>query len=257
MMSAEKTIRAQARAVLRGGWMKAIFAMIMVLLGAAFVDCISSVITLIYFELDLDMLWVDVLYYSVIVLVDFTAFFLISPIINGYIRMFYRGATNNLYHVEDLFYYFQNHHYGKALSINISFILRMLLPTLIAFIPVIAFNIFCSVSEVELQVTAFFNFILSILSSLIVLLWSFKYFLVYVYAVDFEYLSTSELFRSSKRMMKGKTGLVSKLFFSFWPWLLLSLTVLPILYTGPYITQAMCICAKWIARSESTFTQEG
>ena len=105
--------------------------------------------------------------------------------------------------------------------------------------------------------TAFFNFILSILSSLIVLLWSFKYFLVYVYAVDFEYLSTSELFRSSKRMMKGKTGLVSKLFFSFWPWLLLSLTVLPILYTGPYITQAMCICAKWIARSESTFTQEG
>ena len=91
MMSAEKTIRAQARAVLRGGWMKAIFAMIMVLLGAAFVDCISSVITLIYFELDLDMLWVDVLYYSVIVLVDFTAFFLISPIINGYIRMFYRA----------------------------------------------------------------------------------------------------------------------------------------------------------------------
>lgn len=256
IVSAEKTIRAQARAILRGGWMKAVFGMILLLLGAAFVDCISSVITLVYLEYFSEIQWLDI-YYLFVAIIDFAVVFLISPIINGYIRMFYRGATNNLYQTEDLFYYFKKPYYGKALSINISFFLRMLLPTIIAFSPVIAFNVFCSVTETEFPIAPLFNFILCILSTLITVLWSFKYFLVYIYAVDFEYLGTRELFQSSKRMMKGKTGLVSKLFFSFWPWLLLSLTVLPILYTGPYLTQALCICAKWIARSETSATQEG
>ena len=157
---------------------------------------------------------------------------------------------NNAFDIRDMFYYFQTGNYGKALSVNIRFFLRMLLPALIAFSPVIAYDIICTVNEYDFPLMSLFAFILSLLSVLITVLWSFRYFLVYIYAIDFEYLSAGELFKCSKQMMRGKTGMTAKLFFSFAPWLLLSLTILPILYTAPYLTQAMCISAKWIARSD-------
>lgn len=256
-MSAEKIIRAQARAVLRGGWMKAIFAFIMLLFVIAFVDCIFASITLLFTELGPEDPISNIMYNFLIFPVVFATAFLLSPILNGYIRMYYKAATNNLYEIKDLFYYFQHRQYAKALVININFALRMLLPSIIAFSPVIAFNVICRIYEPELPMISFFSFILVILSTLITILWSFKYFLVYIYAVDFEYLGTKELFRSSKAKMNGKTGLVAKLFFSYFPWLLLSLTILPMLYTIPYITQGLCICAKWIARSETPLIQEG
>lgn len=258
-LSAEKTIRNQARATLRGGWMKAIAALLILFAGAAFVDCVISLLSFLFNHENQTELWLDVLNYSVTPVVGFITAFLISPLFNGYIRVFYRAAENNSYDISDMFYYFQKGHYGKALSININLVLRMILPTIIAFSPVIIYIIICEVNEYDFPAMSFFLFILSVLSTLITVLWSFKYFLVYIYAVDFEYLSARELFKFSKEMMRGKTGMAAKLLFSFFPWLLLSLTILPILYTAPYITQAMCISAKWIARSNipTTQVQEG
>ena len=49
--------------------------------------------------------------------------------------------------------------------------------------------------------------------------------------------------------MKQRTGDVAKLIFSFTPWMLLGLLVLPLLYVIPYITQSLCVSAKWLTKS--------
>lgn len=252
-------IKAQARATLRGGWLKAIAALVILLCYFAFVDCIISIPVAIFFNDTPNELYMDIIGYTVTPLVGFAAAFLLSPFINGYIRLFYLGGVNNRYDMTDILYYFQKGNYSKALSVNIRFILRMILPTLIAFIPVIVYSVICSVNAYDFPSMSFFYFILSVLSAFITILWSLRYFLVYIYAVDFEYLEASELFRCSKRMMYGKTGMTAKLLLSFFPWLLLSMTILPILYTAPYITQSLCISAKWIARSNTPTmnSQEG
>ena len=67
--------------------------------------------------------------------------------------------------------------------------------------------------------------------------------------VESEQLSNKELFALAKKTMKGRTGDAAKLIFSYTPWMLLCLTVLPVFYVVPYMTQGLCIGAKWMTRA--------
>ena len=49
--------------------------------------------------------------------------------------------------------------------------------------------------------------------------------------------------------MKNRTGSAAKLIFSFTPWILLCLLILPMLYVIPYMTQSLCVSAKWMTKA--------
>ncbi len=90
------------------------------------------------------------------------------------------------------------------------------------------------------------SFILTVLSSLAMILYTIRYFAIYAVSIDIEPDNTGDDFRINKQIMRGRTGICAKLIFSFTPWILLCLTVLPMLYVIPYITESLCISVKWI-----------
>ena len=87
------------------------------------------------------------------------------------------------------------------------------------------------------------------LSTVTTTLYALKYFTVFTVCVDNENLMPNDVFAYSKYIMKNKTGSAAKLIFSFIPWLLLCLLILPMLYVVPYMTQSLCIAAKWMTKA--------
>ncbi len=249
-MSAEKAIRAQARMTLKGGWLKAITALIAVLTVFAVADCVYTVLALLLISGDnADNTVNQVIFYITEPTLVFAVSFLLSPVFNGYVRLYYKASVDGVYHIEDLIYYFSKEHYRSALAVNIRFIIRMLLPTVVCFLPVIIFWAVFMKSKENIPLYALCEFMLTVLSSLLTVLWSLRYFAVFAAAVEFEYMDAPELFKLSKEIMRGNTGTVSRLILSFSPWLLLCMTVLPVIYVAPYMTQALCISSKWLIRS--------
>ena len=252
-MSAESIIKKQAREALKHNYPKAIIALMIALLPVYMIDGATTVISCSVIQLvtDNDSLR-ELLIYGIGYPVEFILGFLFSPVINGYIRAFYRnGCTRNM-ELRDLFYYFENGRYVKTLGLNIRFILRMLLPVLLLYLPLIAYEMICYNIGGDFYGGIVYRdvyFVLAVMSAVTTTLYSLKYFTVFTVCVDNEDLTPEQIFNYSKYIMKTKTGNAAKLIFSFAPWLLLCLLILPMLYVVPYMTQSLCIAAKWMTKA--------
>ncbi len=178
------------------------------------------------------------------------AFLVLSPMFTGYIRLYYNAALNGNYDINDIFYYFTNKHYKKALKLNLLFFLRMIIPCVIAFLIPTAFstlaNRFLKNSFTESIWFYDVVFILSVLSVFLLVLYMIKYFSVYTLFIEYPDMPINKYFIYSKKIMRNNTKKVRDLIFSFIPWLLLCLTILPLIYVVPYITQSLCISSKWL-----------
>ena len=84
------------------------------------------------------------------------------------------------------------------------------------------------------------------MSSILLIIYSLKYFLVLTMFCGDDSIEARDLFRMSKEIMRDQKGSATKLFFSFTPWMLLCLLIIPALYVVPYMTQSLCIGAKWM-----------
>lgn len=252
-MSAEKVIKKQARDALKHNYPKAIIAMVVALLPVYMIDGATTVISCSFIKLfaDNDTMR-DALIYGIGYSAEFILGFLFSPVINGFIRAFYRNGYTQDMDLKDLFHYFEGGRYMKTLGLNIRFILRMLIPVLLLYLPLIIYEIICSSVGGDFYgsiVYRDFFFLLSVLSAITTTLYSLKYFTVFTVCVENEDLSPQQVFNYSKYIMKNNTGSAAKLIFSFTPWLLLCLLILPMLYVIPYMTQSLCIAAKWMTKA--------
>lgn len=252
-LSAETVIKQQARDALKHNYPMAIIALVIALLPVYLIDGATTVISCALMKTvtnndNMQML----LIYGIGYPVEFILGFLFSPVINGYIRVYYRNAYTKQMDLKDLFYYFEGDRYIKTLGLNIRFILRMLIPIILLYLPLIAYEVICSYIGGDFYgslVYRDFFFILAVLSTVSVTLYSLKYFTVFTVCVDNEDLTPDQVFTYSKYIMKTKTGNAAKLIFSFTPWLLLCLLILPMLYVIPYMTQSLCIAAKWMTKA--------
>ena len=199
-----------------------------------------------------DIKLLSILVISIVYPLVITAGVLLSPFINGYIRVYYRNAFTSEMDLNDLFYYFERDRYSRTLQLNLSYLLRMLLPAVLFYLPVVVYatvsylmnnDFFGSVLYYD------FFFILTVLSTIILTIYSLKYFTVFTLYVENGELSNREIFRASKEIMADQSGEAAKLVFSYTPWMLLCLTILPMLYVVPYMTQGLCIGAKWMTRA--------
>ena len=199
-----------------------------------------------------DIKLLSILVISIVYPLVITAGVLLSPFINGYIRVYYRNAFTSEMDLNDLFYYFERDRYSRTLQLNLSYLLRMLLPAVLFYLPVVVYatvsylmnnDFFGSVLYYD------FFFILTVLSTIILTIYSLKYFTVFTLYVENGELSNREIFHASKEIMADQSGKAAKLVFSYMPWMLLCLTILPMLYVVPYMTQGLCIGAKWMTRA--------
>ena len=257
-MSPQAVVRAQARDILKHHYASAVIALITALLPAALIDSAAGVIVngVIAASADADVLSVTEV--AVILPLSIIAGVLATPLFNGYIRVFYRCALTGGMELGDLFYYFEKGRYSRTLVLNLLFVLRLLLPAALSFSPVLAYTIICAVMNNGFFGTVLYTdvyVILWILSSVILTLYALRYFTVFTLYAEDEASEYRELFRSSKRIMRSRTGSAAKLLFSYTPWMLLCLTVLPMLYVVPYLTQGLCIGAKWMTRAASEENQ--
>lgn len=251
-LSAEAIVKQQAREILKHNYPKAIIALLIMLLPLYMIDGTTTVISCAFMNLipesETAKLWI----YSVGYPVEFIAGFLLSPVINGYIRAYYRCAYTKDMDLKDVFYYFENGRYIEALSFNIRFILRMLIPTILLYLPLIAFEIISTNIGGDFYGGVFYRdiyFLLAVLSTIAVTFYALKYFTVFTACVDKEELNLKNAVEYSKFIMKNQTGSAAKLILSFTPWLLLCMLILPMLYVIPYMTQSLCVAAKWMTQA--------
>ncbi len=259
-MSVEKTIRAEARNTLKSGYVSAIMGFVLLLILFMFLEALANADGLLYISLDdifdRNAFVFAILYYvvkAILTIIPCVVFLLLSPFINGYIKLYFDASLQNKYDVENLAYYFRKGKYKKTIKLNFSYFLRMIIPTVIFSLPVGAFVIICALCSDNYNEQGWFYFFFGVfvfLSTVGLLIYSLKYFVVFTkYSVD-ESLNIKEYFKYSKRIMSGKTVEIIKLTVSFIPWFLLSLLAVPLIYVVPYYTQALCISAKWLCELE-------
>lgn len=251
-MSAEAIIKSQARSILKQNFVKAIIALLILLLPYYIIDGATTVLSYTVMDLVSDESLAGTLIYSIGYPVEITAFFLFSPVINGYIRAFYRASYSNCIDLSDVFYCFSRGRYGKALRLNLSVFLRMLLPLMLLYAPLIIYEIVAFNIEGDFYGSVLYHnfyFLFSVLSTTAAVLYSLRYYTVFTVSADNPQFSTKQVFAYNKYIMQYRTASAAKLIFSFVPWMLLCLLVLPMLYVIPYITMSLCVSAKWMTKA--------
>ena len=128
-MSAEAIIKSQARGILKQNYVRAIMALLIICIPFAIIDGTTTVISCLVPQFVTDEMTSMILVYSIGYPVEVILGLLFSPIINGYIRAFYKAAYTEKIDMKDVFFYFGSGHYIDALGLNVRLILRMLLPT--------------------------------------------------------------------------------------------------------------------------------
>ena len=248
-------VRAQARNALKKKYAKAVTAFVVALLPIYIIEGASTVIICVIESLSFDKIFEDMLVmlcaYPVMTVIGV----LLSPLVNGYIRCFYMNALNGDFDLNDLFYYLSKGRYARTLKLDLSFVIRLIIPGALFFIPVIVYAAVCKSFFNDFNSTLIYRdflFILIVLSSIMLTLYSLKYFTVFTIYCEREYMSSKELFAASKSVMRGQSSNAAKLIFSYTPWMLLCFTVLPMLYVVPYMTQGLCVGAKWMTRAADT-----
>lgn len=252
MMSAEAIIKSQARGILKHNFVKAIIALAIICVPYYIIDGTTTVISCLVPQFVSDEHLSMLIVYSVGYPVEVILGFLYSPIINGYVRAFYQAAYSENIDLKDVFYYFESGRYGNALSLNIRLVIRMLFPVLILYSPVIAFDIIAANLAADVTASVLyvdFRFILVVLSTITTTLYSLRYFTVFTVSADNPQFTPKQVFQYNKYIMKNRTANAAKLIFSFTPWILLCLLILPMLYVIPYMTQSLCVSAKWMTKA--------
>ena len=250
-MSAEAIIKAQARDTLKGNWFGALCALLTVLIPFSIIDGATTVLSCLFSDLISDDTLRAILIYSIGYSLEVLGFFLFSPLINGYIRAFYRASYSKTLEVADVYIYMTKGRYRTALALNFSFVIRMLTPAALFYLPVVIFSVITSQIEGFSDTVLCFDgyFILTALSTLATALYSLRYLTAFTIGADIDGLTPKQAYEYSRYIMKNRSGSPAKLVVSFIPWMLLCLLVLPMLYVIPYMTQSVCISAKWMTRS--------
>jgi uncharacterized membrane protein len=252
VLSPQAIVRAQAREALKNQWATAVIALLILLIPLYLIDgmCTAIACTVVSIITDeaAQNFVANLIIYPVLLIVGF----LFSPIFNGYVRLFYRNGVEGKMDIRDLIWFFAARRYGAALRFNLSFAVRMIIPFLLFFIPVAVYEIVCRYIGDHFTDTVLYAdcyFILCVLSVVLVMIYSLKYFFAFTIFAEDQTRSAGEIFRMSKRIHMQFSGSAAKLLFSYTPWFLLCMTILPILYVAPYLTQGMCIGAKWMRAS--------
>lgn len=250
-MNAEKNIKNQAREILRNGnfgKVVGVFAVLMMFVLLIYLCRYFLICTALgeaYFE-DGHALSSDETV-RLITINTLTWIFAVfcSPVINGFLRFYFNTAKTGDGVFSDIFYYFDNKRlYANAMLFNLNLLIRFL-PCLVLSISAI---ILFSLGD------TFYIVIGCVIAALFIVLFFalfLRYFASFGLFLSDDSQKSSEYFKKSVVIMKRYRKSVLKLILSFTGWIILSIVIVPLIYTVPYFAMSMLTSLKWIMYNES------
>lgn len=269
-MNSEQIIKKQTKSILKNqGWAKAICSFILLSIYFVLIIVIADFLMMFapknIFELSLTDMFnftnlssiLNLVYPCVILIFCVFIGFMLSPAINGFVLLCYNLAKNNESDFADNFYYFSNTKlYIKALSFNLHFLSKIILPYIGVSIVIIALqyciaNIFNTFEFISFFTPIIFLLLIEFVI-LAVLAIKFRYFLAALVFCEYPEMPVSACFSINKQLIKKhEIKKINNLFKSYIPLILLCVLVVPALFVIPYMTVAFCVSGKWIFKKNS------
>lgn len=258
-MKTEKIITLQAKDRLKGNRVTVISAFLFICAVLLCLNCLQSIALVALDTVNLDSGEIrygkEFTAYASDVLL-FLSILLLSPLLNGFIKICYSAAQNIQPQMSLLFGYF------KSPALYFKTVLFNLLPLLIISLGVYEIGIMSaslSLSGIDLQISEEFAIILLNLISLLIktafaIIFLLIFFLFIHYAL-FLYADNCEgniIYYYSKGIAIALRhfGSTVKLFFHFIGWILLCFFVVPAFYVIPYYAVSFAVSAKWLISLE-------
>lgn len=243
MTSPSVVVKSTVKAILKGNYYKSICACLICIFIALSIQLTASLIGLAFGN--------AVLY----ILLSLLYFFLLFPTALGLLRFFRHLMWDKNDDIISVFYYFGNIElYKKAISSVFSLILRLFLIGLAVYLPSILLTILGMPQIYEfLGVTmpAFIRSIVettsvfTVISTVIYLILAVRYYMTPFLLVADEEMDAGEALHMSKVISKRSSwdfvGLVLSLSF----WILISLFIIPLPFTMPYIALAYMVHCRF------------
>ncbi len=176
----------------------------------------------------------------------------VSPFKNGFMRLCYNIAKGNKGDVSDMFYFFKRNKYLNTIEFNLIIALKVLFRLILGLIPYFAVKAMTYFFSVQLLTTVTANDIFEVVSAVLFVLGCIAGLILSVklFADEFAYIEYEDdldsVFKVSKIIKKKYSKSYFALFFSFAPWILLSLLVIPAIYVLPYLTTSFANSSKWL-----------
>lgn len=191
--------------------------------------------------------------------------FLVSPLLLGVVRFFWRETDDINSTVGDAFCYFSSKRlYLRAVTAFFALFLRVFVIVFVCLVPYMILNILTSVDFYSLlgvrapggvfpaeYFTKWFR-ILGVAASIPLLT---NYLLAPAIIVANDSISVNEAFKLSRRVSVGKLGYYLTFLLSFAGWLLLSVLAFPIIFTLPYFLASYCVFSRFVITNNNLMAE--
>lgn len=262
-MTAEKKIKIQAKKALTGNWPGAVGAVFLALCLTLFITIPGDIVFIIIEELIYKLaeifepanLLVNNIYliYAIFIpIVSFIPLFLVSPLLTGVLKYFYSLAKNSDADFSEVFSYFGKK-YPRVISLNLSVFLRCFFRIFIPLVPCYVSHAIMDAITYSKESLAFWeimwyaiSYALLFIGIIVAVRLCTGHFLSFFVFFEDETLSNKELVVFSKDSMKSFKNSMLRLALSMSPWIIICITVIPLIFVLPYILTSMSISAKWI-----------
>lgn len=247
---------------LKGRWPEAIVAAV-TFIAVAMLDTFFQYILMLIFKVD--AVWspfapTTAPTYNMILSIAITLFSaiftvaVILPLFFGVMRWFWMLTGVKEPELSEMFYYFSKSKlFFKTVAISFGFFFRAILGVVICFLPYI-------ISEVLLSpdIYNFFGYpmpiwlsglfplktVFEVLGFVLFLIWVLRYCLIYVVVFSQTELSAHAMFKKTAKITKGRTLRFIGFTFSFTGWYLLSLLIIPMIFTVPFALASFAIYGR-------------
>ncbi len=254
-MEIERQIKKQARESLKNNYISAVTS-VFVIGGIVLILYLIFHLNLLAFnvydenlELNTNTVYTNIVYYADIFVIGLLAVF-VSPVINGFFKLYYELAKNKETKLGYLFYFFKGiKKYFKAIIFNLIIAVFLFINLAVWFIPYVAVEIINSFNFIDGSIYTVISAVLYSLGIIGGVLTSTRYFISEFTFVDNETEKLSYFFyRFGSKIGKKHLKDIILLIFTFIPWIATCFFVLPGFYVIPYFTESIATSAMWLIK---------
>lgn len=254
-MEIEKQIKKQARESLKNNYIPAVTSVFVIggiLLILYLIFHLNLLIFNVYdenLELSRNSVYTNIVYYADVFVIGLFAVF-ISPIINGFFKLYYELAKNKETTLGYLFYFFKGiKRYFKAIIFNFLIAIFLIINFAIWFVPYTAVEIINNFNFIDGSIYTVISTILYSLGIIGAILTSTRYFISEFSFVDDETKKLSYFFyKFGSKIGRKHLKDIILLIFTFIPWIAACFFVLPGFYVIPYFTESIATSAMWLIK---------
>lgn len=253
MTASSSVVKLTARTALKSNWLKAIAACMSVISVFIIISGIASLVSFVGGDI------------AAYICEAVLGFLLLLPLCHGLIRFFWRllfGADDSPLSV---FYFFSGKaEYLRAMHIITALCLRLVFFGIILYIPALIVDIFGGVKIYDLldipiplwtSNLYYLSLFLKTVATVLLFFIMLRYYAAPILSVADEDMDAAEAVHMSSVIYKRTMLDFIYLFFSFLGWLLLSLTVIPIIFTMPYFIASICVHTRFAVAEYNSFEE--